>query len=287
MKKGLLSLFTIGFVIAVTSAQNVTIPDANFKAYLVGNTAINTNADAEIQVSEANAYSGVLDCSSLNITDLTGIETFTTLTQLFCYNNQLTSLDVASNTSITRLWCHDNSITVLDVTQNPALTYFFCYNNSLLTLDLTYNSLLNTFNCSNNSLTSLSMANGSNNSIPNSNFSALGNPNLSCIEVDDATWSTTNWTNVDATVSFSEDCSSTGINDLIVATMNVYPNPAFSIITIDTKEQIQSIMIYDFNGSLMQTARSKTFSVEDLSSGIYIANVKTAAGIFRARFVKQ
>ena len=31
----------------------VTIPDANFKAYLVGNSAINSNGDTEIQISEA------------------------------------------------------------------------------------------------------------------------------------------------------------------------------------------------------------------------------------------
>ena len=50
MKKLLLifiALPMIGF------GQNVNIPDANFKAYLVGNTAINTNGDSEIQVSEA------------------------------------------------------------------------------------------------------------------------------------------------------------------------------------------------------------------------------------------
>ena len=49
MKKLLLILLClpmIGF------GQNVNIPDANFKAYLVGIAAINTNGDSEIQVSE-------------------------------------------------------------------------------------------------------------------------------------------------------------------------------------------------------------------------------------------
>jgi len=70
MKKLLLILFClpmIGF------GQNVNIPDAKFKAYLVGNSAINTNNDSEIQVSEANSFSGTIDCSFLNISDLTGI----------------------------------------------------------------------------------------------------------------------------------------------------------------------------------------------------------------------
>ena len=54
--------------------QNVNIPDANFKAYLVGEPSINTNGDSEIQVSEATAFNGTIDCSFLNISDLTGIE---------------------------------------------------------------------------------------------------------------------------------------------------------------------------------------------------------------------
>ena len=42
--------------VVTISAQNVNIPDPIFKAYLVGNLAINTNADSEIQMSEANAF---------------------------------------------------------------------------------------------------------------------------------------------------------------------------------------------------------------------------------------
>ena len=60
MKKLLLILLClpmIGF------GQNVNIPDANFKAYLVGNSLINTNGDNEIQVSEATIFNGTIDCS--------------------------------------------------------------------------------------------------------------------------------------------------------------------------------------------------------------------------------
>ena len=60
MKKLLLILLClpmIGF------GQNVYIPDANFKASLVGQPSINTNGDAEIQVSEATAFIGQIQCS--------------------------------------------------------------------------------------------------------------------------------------------------------------------------------------------------------------------------------
>ena len=81
----LLALPMIGF------GQNVNIPDANFKAYLVGNTAINTNGDNEIQVSEASVYNGGIYLYAGpgsgfglkdGITDLTGIEAFVSLTYL-------------------------------------------------------------------------------------------------------------------------------------------------------------------------------------------------------------
>ena len=59
--------------ISAAHAQNVHIPDANFKAALVANAAINTNGDTEIQISEAVAFSGEIDVSEKGIADLTGI----------------------------------------------------------------------------------------------------------------------------------------------------------------------------------------------------------------------
>ena len=38
-------------------------------------------------------------------------------------------------------------------------------------------------------------------------FNATNNPNLTCINVDDVTYSTTNWTNIDAQHYFSTNCT--------------------------------------------------------------------------------
>ena len=98
--------------------QNINIPDANFKNYLINNSNINTNGDSEIQVSEASAFTGAIECSSQNISDLTGIEAFTALTYLVCYNNQLTSLDISNNTALTLLSFSNNQIISLDFYKN-------------------------------------------------------------------------------------------------------------------------------------------------------------------------
>ena len=245
----LLALPMIGF------GQNVNIPDANFKAYLVGNSAINTNGDNEIQVSEASLFNGSINLNATsNIYNLTGIQAFTALTTFICTTNQLTSLDVSQNTALTtlscsfnqltsldvsqntaltQLYCHQNQLTSLGVSQNTALTDFMCFNNQLTSLDVSQNNALSKLNCSNNQLTSLDVSqntaltqlncfnnqltsldvrNGNNNNF--FSFFAYGNPNLYCINVDDAGFSLSNWTGsyfvFDPQHYFSNNCNGTG-----------------------------------------------------------------------------
>ena len=243
MKNRLLLLFVL--IATFGYAQNVSIPDANFKTYLVGNVSINTNGDSEIQVSEATAFSGTIDADYLGISDLTGIEAFPNLDELICYNNNLTTIDVSNNTALNLLSVQNNSLTSIDVSANTALyalyaegnqlstistnsgleglylgnnnfttldlsnntslTELACQGNQLTTLDVSANSNLFGLYCQNNTLTSLNVANGSNTGM---NLNATNNPNLTCIEVDNVAWSDANWTNIDAQTSFSTSCNS-------------------------------------------------------------------------------
>ena len=231
MKKLLLILLClpmIGF------GQNVNIPDANFKAYLIGNSLINTNGDTEIQLSEANAFNGTINCNSLNISNLTGIEAFTditeldcgsnqttnhnqitnldlsqnlALTSLNCYYTQLISLNVSQNTALEYLICKDNQLTSLDLSNNLALTELICTSNQLTNLDLSQNTALKKLNCGGNQLESLDLRNGNNTMIINLKFGCLNNPNLYCINVDDSTYSANTWTFIDPQHYFSTNCS--------------------------------------------------------------------------------
>ena len=69
--------------------------------------------------------------------------------------------------------------------------------------------------------------------------------------------------------------------------ISMYPNPASTQLTIDTEDKIESITIFDMFGSLVQQESTASFSIEELASGIYIANVQTNEGIVRVRFVKK
>ena len=112
-----LLLFLSVFLSVSLFGQNVYIPDANFKEILVGNPEINTNGDTEIQVSEASSFDGLIHCNG-QVFDLTGIEAFTSLTELNCSGDEgyLTSIDVSQNTYLTKLYCVYNQLTSLDVT---------------------------------------------------------------------------------------------------------------------------------------------------------------------------
>ena len=81
------------------------------------------------------------------LTSLQGIEYFESLTQLSCYYNQLTSLDISANTALTELYCYGNQLTSLDVSANMALTWLSCSYNSLEALDISKNTALTWLEC--------------------------------------------------------------------------------------------------------------------------------------------
>ena len=116
----------------------------------------------------------------------------TNLNVLRCANNQLTTLDVSQNTALTWLSCDMNGLTSLDLDQNTSLVKLQCFSNQLTTLDLSQNTALTYLRCYNNQLTSLDMRNGNNINVID--FKTINNPNLTCIDVDDSTWSFNNWT---------------------------------------------------------------------------------------------
>jgi hypothetical protein len=243
MKKLVLSivlLYTVN-----TNAQTTGIPDANFEQALID---LGYDAALDGSVLTANISSVTsLNLYSLNISDLTGIEDFTALTYLVCDWNQLTSLDVSQNTVLSILDCGWNQLTFLDVSGATALAGLNCDNNNLTSLDLTQNTALDVLDCHTNQLQCLNVKNGN-----NSNFSELfwtmNNPNLYCIEVDDVTYSTVNWTNIDAQSSFSTYCGNactTGIEELYSGEIELVK--VVDLMGRETTPQKNRVLIYIYS----------------------------------------
>jgi hypothetical protein len=390
------------------NAQNVTIPDPNFKNYLIANTAINLNGDSEIQVSEAVAFDDTIACFGMSITDMQGIEAFvnlkglacvanqisyldisqnTSLEFLICSVNQLTSLDVSANVMLKNLRCAMNEITTLNVSQNPDLEYLYCGSNLLSALDVSQNTqlreldceanniaLLNTsgmtmlqkLNCSSNMIASLDLTDSplltelrfpgnsiqsldvsqnvalqyiqcasnelaeldlTNNAamkildcpfnqltnldlsqcpelmkvwvfsnalntlnVANGNNAGLqilwtsGNPNLTCIKVDDVNYSTTNWRGnnfqFDAQTEFNLDC----VNDLQengLAAITLYPNPFNDVILLSSAEK-GVLTVHSATGQLLYSfaihSGENTLDLAECAEGTYWVRAETTSG---------
>lgn len=90
-------------------------------------------------------------------------------------------------------------------------------------------------------------------------------------------------------VSYFENISvsTASISANEIETIAIYPNPASDIVTLNTDEQIEKVQIFNIMGDLVQTEQSNSFSINELSTGIYIIDVKTTSGIYRTRISKK
>ena len=173
-----------------------------------------------------------LNCGENNLTNL-DVSNNTVLTELKCYVNILTSLDVSNNpfltwldfggneissidlsqnTDLTDFGCVSNNLTSLNVSNNIGLVEFGCADNNLTSLDVSNNVSLKTLQCQDNQLVSLDVRNGNNTNMTQFyHFVSTNNPNLTCINVDDSTWSANNWTSlqIDLQHYFSNNCNGT------------------------------------------------------------------------------
>ena len=124
---------------------------------------VDKNKDGQISVNEAKEVKGLIlhgrdPEDSYNITDMSEIKYFTSLTHLECYDNQLTSLDISNNAALTYLVCYDNQLTNLDVSNNTALVELECSMNQLKNLDVSKCTALTYLGCGINNLTSLDLS---------------------------------------------------------------------------------------------------------------------------------
>ena len=97
-------LFILLYVPLIGFGQLTFVPDNNFEAYLESNGMGNGFTDNYVNTANINSVS-TLDVSYQNISDLTGIEDFASLTYLDCRVNQLTNLDVSNNLNLEYLDC--------------------------------------------------------------------------------------------------------------------------------------------------------------------------------------
>ena len=144
---------------ALADAGDIAIDDTNFpdEKFLEIVKTYDKDSNGSLSLSERDSVQEIV-CNDQGIESLKGIEHFSRLKQLKCYNNNLTTLDLRKNTILTKLQCQKNQLTSLDLRANTQLQELRCGNNNLGSLDISRNDLQFLY-CSNNQLTSLNLNN--------------------------------------------------------------------------------------------------------------------------------
>lgn len=210
VNKNLLSEINIT---TLTKLNYLNINENNFTTLNISNSSLtnlvaNDNKITSISIANLPELNALLingnQISSINLSENNKLR------YLYASDNKLTGLDV-SNNDFTYLYINHNEITELDVSTNLNLEKLNCSVNKLTTLDLSSNTKLTELHCLNNLLSNLNIQNGNNANfgifMGARIFNSQGNPNLSCIQVDDVNFATNNFTDIDETTSFSTDCS--------------------------------------------------------------------------------
>lgn len=149
-----LSVTVLPAMVVAVNAES--FPDDAFRSFVL--ESIDTDDDEWLNQDEIDAAS-TMWLNDKGIASLAGIEYFTHLQYLYCWDNQLTELDISQNTALRQLYCYRNQLTVLDVSHNPLLEGLSCNDNQLTTLDVSNNTALTWLEFSGNQISTLDISN--------------------------------------------------------------------------------------------------------------------------------
>ena len=151
-------LISFCFISFNSLCQNTFVPDPNFEQALIDLGYDSGPLDSNVLTSNISGIPN-LDITNRGITDLTGIEDFSALTNFDCSGNLLINIDVRLLSNLQILWCYKNQITNLNVDQNISLTALRCENNRLTSLNLFNNINLVDLACEQNQITAIDVSN--------------------------------------------------------------------------------------------------------------------------------
>ncbi|AYN05665.1 T9SS type A sorting domain-containing protein [Flavobacterium sp. 140616W15] len=272
-------------------SENTKLTDLNVMVNQLSSLDLTNNLVLDALTSSSNKLTSLninnntllteINCGNNLLTSL-NISTNTLLTVLACNTNQITSLNVSNNKLLVQLMCHFNNLTAIDVSNNPELEMFDCLNNQITSIDISKNPKITELACENNQLTYLNLKNGNNVilELPYSNF--INNPNLSCIQVDDITYSNTNWsTKKDVTATYSTTCNTLGLEEAVFDKATVYPNPTKGELHINNVF-LDKATVYNSLGQLVKTF---TLNSNDINNAINLSGLPK--GIYYVYLINQ
>lgn len=91
---------------------------------------------------------------------------------------------------------------------------------------------------------------------------------------------------------FAACMQNTGISENVAAALNVYPNPATTLLNVEAAGAISEVAVYDLSGRMVLSHQvseegAVALSIANLSAGTYVVKVQTQNGIEHKTFVKR
>ena len=102
-----------------------------------------------------------------------------------------------------------------------------------------------------------------------------------------------NWQLGEAPTTFKFDatCATAGIDDKLLVSFSMYPNPASSSLNISASSMIKNAVIYNILGkqvmNLSINKNSESINVSNLASGMYLIKYTTESAFGTAKFIKK
>ena len=297
------NLLTSLNVTSNTALQNLNCSNNSIDNLNINGLSSLSNIDCSTNNLSSLVFSGIgltsltqIYCNDNVLTSL-NVSGLTNLTNLYCQNNKLSSLNLISNTGLVELCCNNNLLTTLNVSGLVHLNFVECSYNKLASLNFSTNTLLQDLYCNYNSLTSLNVKNGNNTNF--NSFNATNNPDLTCIQVDDASYSTTNWTNKDDGASYNTSCGTvTETSGIGKTAWSVYPNPSNGQVnflftpenggktTIDILAITGELVYRVFEATVVQGKEQTIQFTKPLADGLYIYKLTNGNQIKTGRLIR-
>lgn len=226
--------------------------------------------------------------NSLEVNGLNNLQIFN------CISNQLTTLNVNGLEDLQRILCNNNLLTTLNVNDLVNLEVLYCDNNQLSTLNVNDLSNLRGLYCYSNQLISLFLKN---NNLSWVVLDFSNNPNLSfiCADEEDIIYVQNKISQAGNTIALNcqltSDCSLKNVDYFKDENIIIFPNPANSLFSIQSKNNIKSIELYDFQGRILLTQivndlKSST-NISNQASGIYFVKTITDFGVTLKKVIKD
>lgn len=266
--------------------QWFVVPDANFANYLrtlipsaMQNDSLNTSS------SLVTTTTYTINLQNSFISNLAGVQYFTSLTYLNCEGNQLTSIPTLPNSLITFDCSYNYNLLTSLPTLPTSLQFLGCHDNALTSLPILPNTL-QTLYCDFNKITCFP-------NIPNSvvNLIMHNNP-YNCLPNYIASMGSDTLTYPLCAVGNTNGCAvATSINKVSKENiLTIYPNPTQNNFIIETNNaEKQTLQLHDVNGKLILTqtllAEKTNVDVSNLSQGVYNVSLSTNEGVVNKRLV--